>query len=174
MFDWTHICRISSILVCGNYYGIARIQWSIDCNQFTKFTRLGTEFRGHIVRNDQFLRHNNWLHHALGCWAFHARTSTYSSSPWQQIWNILKPLLNRRFPFISQNTIDEWNIIFLIAAALYILPAFVFIIFGSGNVQAWNEKSSKNEPTAVHPWLSNIRAHTPNRYVFEISCSSYA
>lgn len=44
--------------------------------------------------------------------------------------------------------------VFIIAAAAYILPAVVFVLFGSGNVQKWNDKSSKNEQNtvdAVHP-----------------------
>lgn len=71
---------------------------------------------------------------------------------------------NSEIPF--QNTINEWSIIFMIAAALYILPALVFILLGSGNVQKWNDKSSRNEQTtadAAHPWAmdKNISTKTP-------------
>lgn len=57
----------------------------------------------------------------------------------------------------------------MIAAALYILPALVFILLGSGNVQKWNDKSSKNEQTAadaVHPWAMGKKfwTKTPIRY----------
>lgn len=38
-----------------------------------------------------------------------------------------------------QNTIEEWSIIFIIAAVAYILPAIIFVLFGSGNIQPWNE-----------------------------------
>lgn len=43
------------------------------------------------------------------------------------------------FGFSIQNTINEWGIIFIIAAIAYIAPALIFIIFGSGKVQPWNE-----------------------------------
>lgn len=39
----------------------------------------------------------------------------------------------------DRNTVDEWNMIFLIGAAAYIVPAAVFMIFGSGSIQSWNE-----------------------------------
>lgn len=48
-----------------------------------------------------------------------------------------------------QNTVAEWNIIFVIGSIAYIVPAILFIIFGSGNIQKWNEipttTSSKNK-----------------------------
>jgi MFS transporter, ACS family, solute carrier family 17 (sodium-dependent inorganic phosphate cotransporter), other len=34
----------------------------------------------------------------------------------------------------------EWQYVFGIGALVYIIPAIVFIIFGSGEVQKWNEK----------------------------------
>lgn len=49
---------------------------------------------------------------------------------------------------IDQNTIDEWSIIFIIGGVFYILPAALFILFGSGNVQKWNGISTKDEPAA--------------------------
>lgn len=48
------------------------------------------------------------------------------------------------FPY-SQNTIEEWSIIFIIAGVAYIIPAIVFILFGSGNVQSWNENKSASQ-----------------------------
>lgn len=45
-----------------------------------------------------------------------------------------------------QNTVNEWNIIFIIGAAAYILPAIVFMIFGSGSIQSWNEIPVQNSP----------------------------
>lgn len=38
-----------------------------------------------------------------------------------------------------QNTIESWGIIFIIAALAYILPSLFFVLFGSGEVQSWNE-----------------------------------
>lgn len=60
------------------------------------------------------------------------------------------PILNLFFRFFDflQNTIDEWSVIFVIAAIAYIVPAFVFILFGSGQVQPWNESKKTDEKTA--------------------------
>lgn len=41
-----------------------------------------------------------------------------------------------------QNTIESWGIIFIIAALAYILPSLFFVLFGSGEVQSWNDVSS--------------------------------
>lgn len=42
----------------------------------------------------------------------------------------------------QQNTMEEWRILFFIGGAVYIMPAIFFIIFGSGNVQEWNEPAN--------------------------------
>lgn len=47
------------------------------------------------------------------------------------------------FLFSSQNTIVEWSHLFTIGAVAYIVPALVFILFGSGEVQPWNEPPAK-------------------------------
>ena len=43
---------------------------------------------------------------------------------------------------------DEWQYVFYIGAAVYIVPALFFIIFGSGEVQKWNEKKDDKEEEA--------------------------
>lgn len=45
--------------------------------------------------------------------------------------------------YILQNTIDEWTIIFIIGAVVYIVPAGLFVIFGSVKIQSWNEPPAK-------------------------------
>lgn len=51
---------------------------------------------------------------------------------------------------------DEWSSIFLIGAIAYLAPAIIFIIFGSGNIQHWNdlqtndERESEEEPSTIH------------------------
>ncbi|XP_055314147.1 sialin-like isoform X2 [Sitodiplosis mosellana] len=50
--------------------------------------------------------------------------------------------------FSIKNTLEEWSIIFIIAAVAYIIPAFVFILFGSGQVQPWNEPKKTDEKTS--------------------------
>uniref|UniRef100_A0A1L8DET0 Putative permease of the major facilitator superfamily protein n=2 Tax=Nyssomyia neivai TaxID=330878 RepID=A0A1L8DET0_9DIPT len=37
------------------------------------------------------------------------------------------------------NTLEDWRIIFIIGAIAYITPAIVFMIFGSGVTQSWND-----------------------------------
>lgn len=40
---------------------------------------------------------------------------------------------------------EEWQYVFGIGALVYIIPAVFFIIFGSGEVQEWNQKKDTNE-----------------------------
>lgn len=44
----------------------------------------------------------------------------------------------------TQNTIEEWKIIFIIGGIAYILPAFIYFIFGSGERQSWNDHKHLN------------------------------
>ncbi|XP_037825663.1 sialin [Lucilia sericata] len=39
----------------------------------------------------------------------------------------------------ENNTIEQWHYVFIIGAAAYIIPAFIYWIFGSGKIQKWNE-----------------------------------
>lgn len=39
---------------------------------------------------------------------------------------------------IFQSTEDEWRNIFIVGAAIYAGTALIFVIFGSGYVQKWN------------------------------------
>lgn len=60
---------------------------------------------------------------------------------------IFSPMIVAAFTKES-NTIDQWHNVFLIGAAAYIIPALIFWLFGSGDIQKWNEiekKSSKND-----------------------------
>ncbi|XP_035899092.1 putative inorganic phosphate cotransporter [Anopheles stephensi] len=45
----------------------------------------------------------------------------------------------------EKNTMEEWKYVFLLTAGFYIVSGIVFIIFGSGKVQKWNE--IKEQPT---------------------------
>lgn len=38
-----------------------------------------------------------------------------------------------------QNAIGAWNNVFLVGSVVYIVPAIVFMLFGSGQVQPWND-----------------------------------
>lgn len=48
---------------------------------------------------------------------------------------------------ITQNTIAEWSTIFTIGGALYIAPAVLYAIFGTAQVQSWNEPAAKAKDT---------------------------
>lgn len=50
----------------------------------------------------------------------------------------MKPNLN--FSNFSKATFEEWRNVFLLGASAYIVTAIVFILFGSGEVQSWNER----------------------------------
>lgn len=51
--------------------------------------------------------------------------------------------------FNHQSTLDEWQYVFYIGAAAYIIPALLFMVFGDGNVQKWNEPKSKDTKNAI-------------------------
>lgn len=56
----------------------------------------------------------------------------------------LSPLIVAHFT-ADGHSIHEWQHVFWVGAAVYIIPAFFFFIFGDGKVQKWNEpKSNKN------------------------------
>ena len=40
---------------------------------------------------------------------------------------------------------NEWQYIFLIGALVYIAPAIVYMFFGSGEVQKWNQRQEKED-----------------------------
>lgn len=45
----------------------------------------------------------------------------------------------------DSNTMNEWNQIFVIAAVVFIVPALVFICFGSTDVQYWNDSDADTD-----------------------------
>lgn len=51
----------------------------------------------------------------------------------------------------------------MIGAVAYIIPAIFFILFGSGNVQPWNEPPTKkveDTPTAILPTITTSASTT--------------
>lgn len=40
--------------------------------------------------------------------------------------------------YAFQSTVEEWEKIFFVGAGMYIGPTIIFMIFGSGYVQKWN------------------------------------
>lgn len=50
---------------------------------------------------------------------------------------LISLIYNNKYHFF-QNTIDEWQNIFLVGAVFYIVAACSFILFGNADVQAWD------------------------------------
>lgn len=52
-------------------------------------------------------------------------------------------LKHQRLQFVCfilcQSTISTWKYVFWIGAAAYIIPAFIFILLGTGAIQKWND-----------------------------------
>lgn len=46
--------------------------------------------------------------------------------------------------FCFQNTYGQWQIIFGIVAASYLVGALSFLLFGKGELQSWNNPPEKN------------------------------
>ncbi|XP_058459582.1 sialin-like [Malaya genurostris] len=61
----------------------------------------------------------------------------------------------------EKSTIDEWKYLFFISAAIYIACGVIFIVFGTGKVQKWNEIKPKNT-------AENIKQATYRKNSFEI------
>lgn len=45
----------------------------------------------------------------------------------------------------EKSTFEEWTKIFWIGGGVYIVPALVFMVFGSGEVQKWNDLSDSKK-----------------------------
>lgn len=56
----------------------------------------------------------------------------------------LSPLVVAHFTY-EKSTFEEWTKIFWIGGGVYIVPALVFMVFGSGEVQKWNDLSDSKE-----------------------------
>uniref|UniRef100_A0A8D8CG37 Sialin n=3 Tax=Culex pipiens TaxID=7175 RepID=A0A8D8CG37_CULPI len=57
----------------------------------------------------------------------------------------LAPMLVAYFT-AEKNTMFEWRNVFLVSAAIYAVSGTIFIIFGSGKVQKWNDVKPKADP----------------------------
>lgn len=74
-----------------------------------------------------------------------------------------------------QNTISEWNNVFLVGSVVYVVPAIVFMVFGSGEVQPWNDTTTPAALAAKEKQLgsnngpSNLESKPAQRPVTSIS-----
>lgn len=45
--------------------------------------------------------------------------------------------------FYLQKDPNQWKVIFYMTASIYVLASVIFIIFGSGEVQPWNDEETE-------------------------------
>ncbi|KAF4517149.1 hypothetical protein B566_EDAN006448 [Ephemera danica] len=76
---------------------------------------------------------------------------------------IISPLLVG-FVVTDNENADQWRIIFLITAGLYVLGNTLFLIFGTTNEQPWNNPDWKSTDVERGTWLQA-------RYVVALACS---
>ncbi|XP_060522860.1 putative inorganic phosphate cotransporter isoform X2 [Cylas formicarius] len=79
----------------------------------------------------------------------HASTLMGISNGLSNISGILAPLLVQ-FLVTDETDPDQWKIIFFVTSGVYVIADIVFIIFGSGDIQTWNE-DPKEEKGAKSP-----------------------
>ncbi|XP_062555464.1 sialin-like [Armigeres subalbatus] len=60
----------------------------------------------------------------------------------------ITPMLVAHFTAV-RSTMHEWQYVFAIGAAAYIIPALVFVLFGSASVQEWNEPKQQESKQAT-------------------------
>ncbi|XP_021707113.1 sialin [Aedes aegypti] len=66
----------------------------------------------------------------------------------------IAPMLVAHFTS-DMNTMEQWKNVFLISAAMYVVSGLIFIAFGSGKVQSWNDVKQKSEPTTESDKVDN-------------------
>ncbi|XP_032683850.1 LOW QUALITY PROTEIN: uncharacterized protein LOC116850093 [Odontomachus brunneus] len=59
---------------------------------------------------------------------------------------IVAPIVTEQTIISDETNVSQWNIVFYVSAAIYFLSNLVFVIFGAGEVQWWNE------PEKVKAW----------------------
>lgn len=72
----------------------------------------------------------------------------------------LSPMLVAHFTQ-DRSTFEEWTKIFLIGGAVYIIPALIFMVFGSGEVQPWNtieeeENGKRKESVSKETYMTHV------------------
>jgi len=54
-----------------------------------------------------------------------------------------------------QHNVEQWRLVFFIAAAIYLVGNALFILFGTANVQPWNDPPAKPRRSSVYPELES-------------------
>ncbi|XP_058803237.1 putative inorganic phosphate cotransporter isoform X2 [Phymastichus coffea] len=67
----------------------------------------------------------------------------------------------------DQKDVGQWQIVFYMSAFIYFLGNFIFIIFGSGEVQWWNDPSSNSnrQPTHSYKLASAPTVYNPTNMI---------
>ena len=58
--------------------------------------------------------------------------------------------------FLFQTNSEQWSLVFYISAAMFLIGNIVFIIFGSTDVQPWNnspvklQKTQEGKPVSIY------------------------
>ena len=71
-----------------------------------------------------------------------AYSNTFATIP-----GILSPIITGHL--IEHKTKEEWNAVFCISAAIYLIGAIIYAIIGSGETQKWAISSSKDVETTT-------------------------
>uniref|UniRef100_A0A182JXW7 Major facilitator superfamily (MFS) profile domain-containing protein n=1 Tax=Anopheles christyi TaxID=43041 RepID=A0A182JXW7_9DIPT len=58
---------------------------------------------------------------------------------------------------MEKNTMNEWKYVFLLTAGFYIVSGIMFILFGSGKVQKWNEVAEQPPAKATEPEILSVK-----------------
>ncbi|XP_046579539.1 uncharacterized transporter slc-17.2-like [Haliotis rubra] len=51
---------------------------------------------------------------------------------------------------VPDRTREQWSIVFFISAGIYVVAAVLFIIFGSGELQAWADNSAPTKKSEIN------------------------
>ncbi|KAK5641691.1 hypothetical protein RI129_010238 [Pyrocoelia pectoralis] len=74
----------------------------------------------------------------------HAGTLMGLTNGFSNIFSIIGPLL-LQFIVTEQDNPMQWGIVFYIASAIYVSVTIIFVIFGSGELQSWNESGGTSK-----------------------------
>lgn len=62
--------------------------------------------------------------------------------------------------FLRQNTVKEWNQVYLISSICYGVTAIFFLFYGSGEVQDWNDVTYKTKKDIKNKFCQPIEEQT--------------
>lgn len=155
---------ICSLCMCCNYYSIIRCKWCGGYYKSTKFTRFGTKLCWCTVFSYQFYWYIKWIYFVDGCCQFHYKYCKIHLKWLQHFKNDFFSIYYT-FPLYFQtddNPMGGWNIVLIVGGVIYIVPALLFMLFGSGDVQRWNEISEASDTTVIDTERASDSQTEPN------------